>query len=138
MDYEILKDISEFTYNYRLLEITAGSVFVWNMIADKRRPIIEGKVIDTDFTDDRYSKVIIKTEEKENISLIINTKKIELGLPFGIPGKIPIKRGYGEDYQGRADELEAKFSIGTRVRAKVKEKQGLERHVYELMHVYSQ
>ncbi len=135
MDYETLNNIGEFVVNYSgwfLAGITGGAIVGLAAFLnryDKTRPIVEGEVIDSNFTNEDKSTVRIRTEEEGCLDLLLDTKKFE--------GVVSIRVGCGTNYRGRADELKEKIPIGMKLRAKVAEKNGLERNVYELLGLYA-
>jgi hypothetical protein len=132
MDYGTLHDIGDFVANnsgWFIAGGVLGGLYAWNKIYDRTRPVVEGEVVGANFTNEGDSRVKIRTEKDGDLDLLLDTEKFE--------SEISIRIGCGTDYRGRADELERMLPMGIKVRAKVAEKQGLERNVYELLNVYS-
>ncbi|MEK6983745.1 MAG: hypothetical protein AABX33_04170 [Nanoarchaeota archaeon] len=107
-----------------------GGVFTLGKMYEATRPVVEGEIVETNFTNEGPSRVRIMTEKEGYLELLLDTK------PFDKNGTT-IRIYAGKDYRGKADELQATLALGKRVKAKVVQKQGLERNVYELLNVYA-
>ena len=131
MAYETLKDLGDFIASNAYWFLTAGTLgglYAYAKISKSRMPVVEGEVIDVRFTNEADSRLMVRTKEQGDLKLTVDTQE------FG--GGISIRIGCGVDYRGRAHELKAILSPGIRIRARVFEKEGLERQVYEILNTY--
>lgn len=134
MDYSILKDIGDFVANHSGWFIAGGVIgglYVRNKISARNRPVVEGEVVDGKFTNRGDSRLKVRTKSEGDITLVFDTREYQ-----DEGTRISIKIGAGQDYWGRANNLREMLSPGTKIKAKVYQKQGLERDVYELLNLY--
>ena len=112
----------------------AGSK-IFNPLYRENRPIVEGIVAETNFSNKEDSYLVLDTGE-EYLHLTVGTK-----YHYGRYGSLWIPLvdtwhiGGGKDYRRKAKQLDALIQEGEPLRALVHEKKGLERQVYEILDI---
>ena len=109
--------------------VVIGGLFAYSEIYDATRPVVDGEVLETSFSNEDVSRVKIRQENGSDLSLLVDTKQFR--------GAMQIKIFPGPDYEGKANALDNEIKPGSRLRAKVHDSSGIERDVYEFLEIYS-
>jgi len=132
MDFEGLYDILPYV---AVIGSIVGIVLYKNSRYNNR-PVVEGEVLESDFWNGSqfnkkdYSTVKIRSENSEEVYLSFHTgpKHSELFSYLFNPKQ--------DSYEGKSEELSGRIPIGSTIKVKVLEKEGLERKVINILNVF--
>ena len=136
MDYEILTDVGEFAATHsgwfiageigialgaglgagyasaKLLDrirpfLDGAAEYVYDQIYDRTRPVVEGRVFESNLTKDGSSSFKIRTEKQGDLELL-----------FSLPIELAVMERYSAAYVGQANNLQAALPIGSKLKPK--------------------
>jgi hypothetical protein len=121
-------NIKEFASRHRTGLITLGVIAALiggGEYYDRTRQELEGEVIEASITGDRDSRIILRTKEKGDITLTVDTapKALYIGI-------------YGHEFSDKVGVLKESVTKGSRLKVRTCENDGLVREVYDFLGKY--